>query len=102
MFLLLGIWNAADITLFTVNNDAEEAHALLTNLGDFFEGYGIQPNLVTRDGHPDIEIKAYIAENDIDLLVMGAYSKRSVREFFMGSVTKHLIEETKIPLFLYH
>ena len=102
MFLLLGIWNACDITLLTVNDDAEAAQGLLDNLGEFFESYGIKPNLVTQSGHPDTAVKSYIAENDIDMLVMGAYGRKSVREFFVGSVTQHLIQETTIPLFLYH
>ena len=102
MFLLLGIWNACDITLLTVNSDAEAGQTLLGNLAEFFESYGIKPNLVTQDGHPDDVIKSYIAENDIDMLVMGAYGRKSVREFFVGSVTQHLIQETTIPLFLYH
>lgn len=102
MFLLLGIWNACDITLLTVNDDADAAQSLLDNLGEFFESYGIKPNLATQSGHPDTAIKSYIAENDIDMLVMGAYGRKSVREFFVGSVTQHLIQETTIPLFLYH
>ena len=102
MFLLLGIWNACDITLLTVNDDAEAGQVLLGNLGDFFGGYGIEPTLVTHSGHPDDVVKSYIAQNDIDMLVMGAYGRKSVREFFVGSVTQHLIQETTIPLFLYH
>ena len=102
MFLLLGIWKACDITLLTVNDDAEAAQGLLDNLGEFFESYGIKPNIVTQSGHPDTAVKSYIAENDIDMLVMGAYGRKSVREFFVGSVTQHLIQETTIPLFLYH
>ena len=102
MFLLLGIWGACDITLLTVNNDAAAAQELLGNLGGFFESYGIKPTLATRNGYPDTVVKSYIAENDIDMLVMGAYGRRSVREFFVGSVTYHLIHETEIPLFLYH
>lgn len=102
MFLLLGIWGACDITLLTVNNDAAGAQELLGNLGGFFESYGIKPTLVRRSGHPDTVVKSYIAENDIDMLVMGAYGRKSVREFFVGSVTHHLIHETEIPLFLYH
>ncbi len=102
MFLLLNIWNACDITLLTVNDDSETAQGLLDNLGEFFESYGIKPNLATRSGHPDTAVKSYIAENDIDMLVMGAYGRKSVREFFVGSVTQHLIQETTIPLFLYH
>ena len=102
MFLLLGIWNACDITLLTVNDDAEAGQKLLENLAEFFESYGIQPKLATRSGHPDAAVISYIAENDIDMLVMGAYGRKSVREFFVGSVTQHLIQETTIPLFLYH
>ena len=102
MFLLLGIWNACDITLLTVNDSAEAAQELLGNLGGFFESYGIKPSLATRSGPPDTAVKSYIAENDIDMLVMGAYGRKSVREFFVGSVTQHLIQETEIPLFLYH
>ena len=102
MFLLLGIWNACDITLLTVNDSAEAAQELLGNLGGFFESYGIKPSLATRSGPPDTAVKSYIAENDIDMLVMGAYGRKSVRKFFVGSVTQHLIQETDIPLFLYH
>jgi nucleotide-binding universal stress UspA family protein len=102
MFLLLGIWNACDITLLTVNDNAEAAEGLLESLGEFFESYRIKPNLATRSGHPDTAVKSYIAENDIDMLVMGSYGRKSVREFFVGSVTQHLIQETTIPLFLYH
>ena len=102
MFLLLGIWVACDITLLTVNDDAAAAQELLSNLGGFFESYGIKPTLATESGHPDTVVKSYIAENDIDMLVMGAYGRKSVREFFVGSVTHHLIHETEIPLFLYH
>ena len=102
MFLLLGIWNACDITLLTVNDDAEVGQALLENLAGFFESYGIKPDLVTQSGHPGEVVKSYIAENDIDMLVMGAYGRKSIRKFFVGSVTQHLIQETTIPLFLYH
>ena len=102
MFLLLGIWNACDITLLSVNDDAEAAQTLLDTLAEFFGSYGMEPDIATRSGHPDTVIKSYIAENDIDMLVMGAYGRKSVREFFVGSVTQHLIQETTIPLFLYH
>ncbi len=102
MFLLLSIWNTCDITLLHVSENTEAAEKLLDNLSNFFQGYGIQPNLVIQGGIPDTVIKSYITENDIDLLVMGAYGRKSVREFFVGSVTQHLIQETDIPLFLYH
>jgi nucleotide-binding universal stress UspA family protein len=36
------------------------------------------------------------------LLVAGAYGKSAFREFFLGSVTKTLLREAPVPLFLYH
>lgn len=102
MFLLLDIWNACDITLLSVNEDAEAGQAVLGNLETFFESYGIKPTLATRSGPPETAVKSYIEENDIDMLVMGAYGRKSIRKFFVGSVTQHLIEATDIPLFLYH
>ena len=36
------------------------------------------------------------------LLVMGAYGQPVLREFFLGSVTRKLFEESPVPLFLYH
>lgn len=36
----------------------------------------------------------------IDLLVMGAYGKSTLSEFFFGSVTRHLLSHATFPIFL--
>jgi nucleotide-binding universal stress UspA family protein len=36
------------------------------------------------------------------LLVMGAYGQPVLREFFLGSVTRSILAECPIPMFLYH
>ena len=36
------------------------------------------------------------------LLVMGAYGQPVLREFFLGSVTRTLLQETPVPLLLFH
>ena len=36
------------------------------------------------------------------LLVMGAYGQPGLREFFLGSVTRTLLQETPVPLLLFH
>ena len=36
------------------------------------------------------------------LVVMGAYGKPTLQEFFLGSVTRTLLRESPVPLFLYH
>ncbi len=33
---------------------------------------------------------------------MGAYGQPSLREFFLGSVTRRMLAECPVPLFLFH
>jgi len=42
------------------------------------------------------------AEHKSVLIVMGGYGRPILREFFMGSVTRSLLAESPVPLFLYH
>jgi nucleotide-binding universal stress UspA family protein len=102
MFLMLHTWNQCEITLLNVNNNATRGIQLLSRLGDYFRRYGVQTEKVQLRGRPDEVILSYIREHEIDLLVMGAYGKRSVSEFVFGSVTKSLVAQAGIPLFIYH
>lgn len=43
-----------------------------------------------------------IRKRKAGLVVMGAYGQPALREFFLGSVTRRLLEEGTTPLFLYH
>ena len=43
-----------------------------------------------------------VQQLDAGLLVMGAYGQPVLREFFLGSVTRKVLEECPVPLFLYH
>ena len=36
------------------------------------------------------------------LIVMGSYGRNSLVEFFLGSVTRNVLQKTEVPLFLYH
>jgi nucleotide-binding universal stress UspA family protein len=38
---------------------------------------------------------------DCDLLVMGAYSHSRLRQFFLGGVTRHVLEHAMIPLMMH-
>jgi nucleotide-binding universal stress UspA family protein len=102
MFLLLHIWNQCEITILNINSDAKRGKWLLDRLGNYFGSYGIEPEKVHLKGKPEDVILSYIREHEIDLLVMGAYGKRSVSDFFFGSVTESLVDKAGIPLFIYH
>jgi nucleotide-binding universal stress UspA family protein len=41
-------------------------------------------------------------ELNAGLLVMGPYGQPAVREFFLGSVTRTLLADSSVPLFLFH
>jgi nucleotide-binding universal stress UspA family protein len=43
-----------------------------------------------------------IADNDFDLLVMGAYGHSRLREWALGGVTRDLLAHMTVPVFLSH
>jgi len=47
-------------------------------------------------------ILADIADNSIDLLVMGAYGHSRLREWALGGVTRHILGHMTVPVFLSH
>jgi nucleotide-binding universal stress UspA family protein len=51
---------------------------------------------------PEEVILEQIRRLNAGLLVMGAYGRPVLREFFVGSVTRKMLEESPVPLFLYH
>ncbi|MDW8095887.1 MAG: universal stress protein [Aquificaceae bacterium] len=57
-------------------------------------------NLMVEDGLPEERIPAHCKEQEVDLLLMGAYSKGRVRELFLGSVTSFVIHHVSIPILL--
>jgi len=54
-----------------------------------------------KSNHVDQEISAYVEDNQIDLLVIGAYSHSRIRRLLLGSTTASLITSCKIPVFLF-
>ena len=61
---------------------------------------------VERIGSKDIPVADLllnrIADEDIDLLVMGAYGHARVREVWLGGVTRRLMESMTVPVFASH
>jgi nucleotide-binding universal stress UspA family protein len=47
-------------------------------------------------------ILADIADNSIDLLVMGAYGHSRLREFVLGGVTRHMLQYMTAPVLMSH
>jgi nucleotide-binding universal stress UspA family protein len=61
---------------------------------------GVELSLQMVHGHPESEILRFATENEIDLIVMGAYGHTRIREFILGSTTSAILHKTTIPVFM--
>lgn len=52
---------------------------------------------VTR-GVPHEEILRYVADNDVDLIVMGTHGRTGFDRFLLGSITEKIIRRAPVPV----
>jgi len=67
--------------------------------------HGIEVEIVQRepvDGSIGKAIERAAFDIDAGMIVMGAYGHSRLREFLLGGVTRHLLGECGLPLFLAH
>lgn len=63
-------------------------------------GYSVKSTIA--DVHSvDQAVIDYVANNEIDLLLMGAYGHSPLRRFFLGSTTMAQISRSKVPVLLF-
>lgn len=73
-------------------------HALY--VGDEPPKVSLKLSLKVEEGIPEEKIVEYCRKMDVDMLIMGAYSKGRLRELFLGSVTSFVMQHIHIPLLL--
>ncbi len=49
-------------------------------------------------GNPFREIRSYVTEHDIDLIVMGTHGRDSIERYLLGSVTEKLVRTSSAPV----
>ncbi len=54
-----------------------------------------------RSGEPESVIENVVAQDHVDLLVMGAYGHSPIRQFIVGSTTTAMIRSVRIPVLLF-
>lgn len=121
---ILIAWDRSPVALRAVNNarpflrEAEEVSVLSVNLEPIYrgatDGSGIIEHLARHDirarrlrvdaGEARMSdvILSTAAKEQSDLIVMGAFGKRGLRERMLGGVTSNVIADTAIPLLLSH
>lgn len=91
-------------TVLSVAEDGsgDAAQLLVDRAANFLQAHGHSPFVKHVAGKPRDEIVRFAKENGVDLIVLGAYGHRGLRDIFFGGATEHLIRETDVPLFLAH
>ncbi|MCA9146811.1 MAG: universal stress protein [Planctomycetaceae bacterium] len=104
-FLSTGL--AADggpIHIVSVHPDSlVEAARIADRASEFLRFHDIDATRVPLVGSSASQkFLTHAIENNVKLIVMGAYGQARVKEFFFGSATCTALEQTSIPLFLFH
>jgi nucleotide-binding universal stress UspA family protein len=61
---------------------------------------GLEVNAELIEGDVETVLQAYQTEQDIDLLVMGAYGHSRIRNLLVGSTTTTMLQTTALPVLL--
>ncbi|MCH8861287.1 MAG: universal stress protein [Proteobacteria bacterium] len=96
--------NAGNVTLLTVGKE-REGRPSLDALKHYLDCHGIETKLLRADdGGRSISrvVLETAAREGADTLVMGAYSHHRWREMVLGGVTRHVIGQAEIPVFMSH
>ena len=83
-----------------VGNETAEARAQLKRARQILEMADFDVPEALLAGEPESELSRYQRENDIDLMIMGAYGHSRIRHLLVGSTTTAMIRRSAVPLLL--
>ncbi len=56
--------------------------------------FGIEPEVIVREGEPPKLITAIAAERDVEVIAIGTYGRRGLKRLIMGSVASNVIADS--------
>ena len=104
MFQALGLASAYDVHVVCVDAHREKAHLCVEHAVTFLQGHNVvaQAHALATSESPAHALLQYVHQVQAGLLVMGSSGRSPLREFFGGSVTRTMLRDSSVPLFLYH
>jgi nucleotide-binding universal stress UspA family protein len=63
---------------------------------------GFQVETAYLPGDPEQQVTQALADREVDMLVMGAYSHSPLKSLFLGSKTNHLLRSARVPTVTVH
>ena len=91
------------VHIISINDDPLEAARRGNRAVEFLGTRGVRSTLSAETTvHPSEQILDFASEVDAGLIVLGAYGKSRIHEFFLGSVTSAVLAKCPLSLFLFH
>lgn len=84
--------------LVMIGADTADRWEQLKKAEKMLSGLDVDITLAIRAGDVEPTLHAYQEENDIDILVMGAYGHSRIRQFLVGSTTTTMLKTATKPL----
>ncbi|WP_039930344.1 universal stress protein [Sutterella wadsworthensis] len=77
-----------------------EGKAIVEKLAPEIEAYGIEPHMAVRIDDCGPAVAKIAVDDNIDLITMGSRGLSPVKSFFLGSVSRSVLEYTTTPVLL--
>ncbi|MBD2529337.1 universal stress protein [Nostoc flagelliforme FACHB-838] len=92
-----------EIHLLTVakSNSDQTALARLNEAKQWLQRARFEPVCSLLEGEPEKAIVNYITQQDISLLLMGAYGHSRIRHLVIGSTTTQILQSSNIPVLVF-
>ena len=101
-FQTSGLASGRQVHIVAINPDKVAAARHADVAAEFLAQHDIKAACHAIAGHsPAQEILSQLVKLDAGLLVAGAYGQPTLREFFFGSVTRTILTQSTVPVFLY-
>jgi nucleotide-binding universal stress UspA family protein len=104
MLQILGLEGSQEVHVVCVDPHQEHADRCAERAVAFLRSHHIVARAYARatTAAPAHVLLEHMHQVQASLLVMGAYGRSTLQEFFGGSVTRTMLRESPVPLFLYH
>ena len=103
-FQASGLGQIGEVHIISIGTDHVATVRDANRAVEFLSFHGIKAtphNLSPSHSVADV-ILTQAKQLDAQLVVIGAYGQSTLREFFFGSVTRSILRNAEVPLFVYH
>lgn len=92
----IGFQYLHDLKENTLKNETDQ----LKKISDSLSKKNIKHRSILLQGNPSDEILKFSKEEKVHLIIMGSHGRSSFYDAFIGSISKSVLKQTKIPVLL--